>query len=285
MYRTIRQRLIDSGMEAGEARAVTLLVMEKVCGMDTTAALLAPCDWGRPDGEHAAAGARLREVTERIVNGEPVQYALGEADFCGHTFHVENGVLIPRIETEELVMWTAQEVKDGVRLLDIGTGSGCIAVSLACLLPHAGVDAWDVSEVALGIAEDNAKSMGVDVCFRHVDVLADGQAEATRCSLRYDAIVSNPPYICREEASEMDGNVLDHEPDIALFVADDDPLLFYRTIASLALSMLKNGGRLFFEINRRFGQETVDMLLAMGYKDVELRQDQFGNDRMVRAVR
>lgn len=309
MYRKIKQQLIGSGMDAGEARAVTLLIMEKVCGMDTASALLAPCDWGKADGEHAAEGKRLCEVVGKIVGGEPVQYALGEADFCGHAFHVEKGVLIPRVETEELVEWVAQEEKavmeeqrvleeqaeqddcekshrqEERRLLDIGTGSGCIAVTLASLLPQAKVEAWDVSEAALGIAEGNAKQMKADVCFRKVDVLTEGMAEAEKRAGLYDAIVSNPPYICREEAAEMEANVLDHEPEIALFVPDDDPLLFYRQIASMALVMLRDGGRLFFEINRRFGADTVDMLRGMGYDDVELRQDQFGNDRMVMAVK
>lgn len=309
MYRKIKQQLIGSGVDAGEARAVTLLIMEKVCGMDTASALLAPSDWGKSDGEHAAEGQRLREVVDKIVGGEPVQYALGEADFCGHAFHVEKGVLIPRVETEELVEWVAQEEKavmeeqrvleeqagqddcekshrqEEHRLLDIGTGSGCIAVALASLLPQAKVEAWDVSEAALGIAEGNAKLMSVDVCFRKVDVLTEGMAEAEKRAGLYDAIVSNPPYICREEAAEMEANVLDHEPEIALFVPDDDPLLFYRQIASMALIMLKSGGRLFFEINRRFGADTVEMLRGMGYDDVELRQDQFGNDRMVMSVK
>ncbi len=303
MYRNIKQQLIDSGMDAGEARAVTLLILEKVCGMDTVSALLASSDWGKADGEHAAEGMRLREVVDKIVGGEPVQYALGEADFCGYAFHVEKGVLIPRAETEELVKWVVQEeqatqeeqteqdarekrrLQEERRLLDIGTGSGCIAVTLACLLPQAKVDAWDVSEAALGIAERNARLMNVDVCFRKVDVLAEGMAEAERRAGLYDAIVSNPPYICREEAAEMEANVLDHEPEIALFVPDDDPLLFYRQIASMALVMLKSGGRLFFEINRRFGTDTVEMLCGMGYKSVTLRQDQFGNDRMVMSVK
>lgn len=303
MYRNIKQQLIDSGMDAGEARAVTLLVLEKVCDMDTASALLASSDWGKADGEHAAEGMRLREVVDKIVGGEPVQYALGEADFCGHAFHVEKGVLIPRTETEELVEWVAQEeqtakeeqteqdarekrrLQEESMLLDIGTGSGCIAVTLACLLPQAKVEAWDVSEAALGIAERNARLMSVDVCFRKVDVLTEGMAEAERRAGLYDAIVSNPPYICREEAAEMEANVLDHEPEIALFVPDDDPLLFYRQIASMALIMLKSGGRLFFEINRRFGADTVEMLRGMGYKSVTLRQDQFGNDRMVMSVK
>ena len=315
MYRKIKQQLMGGGMDAGEARAVTLLIMEKVCGMDTASALLAPCDWGKADGEHAAEARRLREAVDKIVGGEPVQYALGEADFCGHAFHVEKGVLIPRVETEELVEWVAQEEKaaheeqatgeeqtaleeqaghdasekshrqEERRLLDIGTGSGCIAVTLASLLPQAKVEAWDVSEAALCIAEGNAKRMRADVCFRKVDVLTEGMAEAEKRAGLYDAIVSNPPYICREEAAEMEANVLDHEPEVALFVPDDDPLLFYRQIASMALVMLKSGGRLFFEINRRFGADTVEMLRGMGYDDVELRQDQFGNDRMVMATK
>lgn len=282
MYRNIRQRLAYSGMEAGEARAVALLLMEKICGMDTAAALLAPADWGREDGSHVEEGKRLSEAVDRVANGEPVQYVLGEADFCGMALHVEKGVLIPRAETEELARWAAEDSK-AKHVLDIGTGSGCIAVALARMLPEAQVEAWDVSDVALRIARGNACDQNVRVLFRHVDVLKEGEAEAERLTGTMDTIVSNPPYICHEEAADMEANVLDHEPHLALFVPDDDPLLFYRQIARLALTMLRKDGRLFFEINRRFGKETADMLAKMGYREIIMRQDQFGNDRMILA--
>ena len=280
MYRTIKQQLMDSGMDGGEARAVALLLMEKICGMDTAAALMAPADWGKDNADEAC---RLHKALGRILKGEPVQYALGEADFCGLTLHVEKGVLIPRAETEELVRWVAESGADDV--LDIGTGSGCIAVSLAGMLPQAKVEAWDVSDEALAIAEGNAKRVGVNVSFLHVDVLKEGMEKAGERKGKYDAIVSNPPYICEDEAVDMEANVLDHEPHLALFVSNDDPLLFYRRIAMMARTMLRGGGSLFFEINRRFGAATVGMLKDMGYHDVQLKQDLYGNDRMVKAVR
>ena len=166
-------------------------------------------------------------------------------------------------------------------MLDIGTGSGCIAIALARQLPGVQVEAWDVSEEALRIASRNAEKNSIEVVFKKVDVLEDaGKAQGT-----YDMIVSNPPYICEEEAQDMEKNVLEHEPRLALFVPDSDPLLFYRRIAQLGQQILRNNGLLFFEINRRFGQETVLMLQGMGYREVELRKDLYGNDRMVKAIK
>ena len=248
-----------------------------------------------------------------MAQGEPVQYVLGEADFCGLTLKVKPGVLIPRPETEELVAWVEENVKANsnllpltsnlspFKLLDIGTGSGCIAVALAKKLKEAEVEAWDVSDDALEIARENAKRNGVQVKTSKVDVLdinanSNSQLSTLNCQLSpltshlspltsYNIIVSNPPYICEEEKAEMERNVLEHEPRLALFVPDDDPLLFYRRIAELGLSLLKEKGLLFFEINRRFGEEVVKMLQEKGYREVELRQDMFGNDRMVKAIK
>ena len=224
----------------------------------------------------------LDEMIRRLKKNEPIQYIIGVESFCGLTFEVNPSVLIPRPETQELVGWIAGdcEGKEACRILDIGTGSGCIPVSLAHRLPKAEVESWDISEDALQVARRNAERNGVEVLFRQKDVLKVSPDEA-----RYDVIVSNPPYIAEKEKVDMEANVLDWEPSIALFVPDEDPLLFYRTIAQLGFSMLKEGGALYFEINRAYGQETIQMLEAMGYKEIELRKDSWGNDRMMKAER
>lgn len=279
IYRTIRTILTQGSMEEGEARAIALLMLEKVCGMSVADALTGSC---KETGHEEA----LLDMAARIAKGEPVQYVLGEADFCGLTLNVEPGVLIPRSETEELVEWATETFKatraeETGNVLDIGTGSGCIAIALAHRLPQAQVEAWDVSEDALRIASGNAEKNSIKVAFKRVDVLAD-EAETQGM---YDMMVSNPPYICEEEAQEMEANVLEHEPRLALFVPDGDPLLFYRRIAELGQRLLRANGLIFFEINRRFGTETVEMLQRLGYREVELRKDQYGNDRMVKAIK
>ena len=224
----------------------------------------------------------LDEMIRRLKKNEPIQYIIGVESFCGLTFEVNPSVLIPRPKTQELVGWIVGdcEGKEACRILDIGTGSGCIPVSLAHRLPKAEVESWDISEDALQVARRNAERNGVEVLFRQKDVLKASPDEA-----RYDVIVSNPPYIAEKEKVDMEANVLDWEPSIALFVPDEDPLLFYRKIAQLGCSMLKEGGALYFEINRAYGQETIQMLEAMGYKDIELRKDSWGNDRMMKAER
>ena len=306
-YQEIKGLLMESNMPEGEAKAVALMLLEKVAGLPTAKALIA-------DGNDLLCRRQsLLELAARVAKGEPVQYVLGEADFCGLTLKVKPGVLIPRPETEELVAWVVENVKANsnllpltsnlspFKLLDIGTGSGCIAVALAKKLKEAEVEAWDVSNDALEIARENAERNGVQVKTSKVDVLdinanSNSQLSTLNCQLStltshlspltsYNIIVSNPPYICEEEKAEMERNVLEHEPRLALFVPDDVPLLFYRRIAELGLSLLKEKGLLFFEINRRFGEEVIKMLQEKGYREVELRQDMFGNDRMVKAIK
>ena len=190
------------------------------------------------------------------------------------------GVLIPRPETAELVDWVkADYLSASPAILDVGTGSGCIAVSLAHALPAARLTAVDVSDVALAVAAQNAAANGVEVAFSKLDVLTQ-QPDGV-----FDVVVSNPPYICNAERSAMHKNVLDFEPSLALFVPDDDPLLFYRRIAEVALAHLRVGGHLYYEINECFGADTVSLLQNMGFTEVCLRADFFGKDRMVRATR
>lgn len=221
----------------------------------------------------------LESILARLRDFEPIQYIQGEARFLGRTFRVAPGVLIPRPETEELVELMLREPPPASRILDIGTGSGCIAVSLAKELPEAQVTAWDVSEEALDIAIANGKALQASVRFERRDVLADLPCMPA-C---YEAIVSNPPYVTETEKAEMERNVLDWEPSLALFVPDADPLRFYRRIALLGLEMLVPGGKLYFEINRAFGKEIVALLCNLGYRTARLQKDISHNDRFIIA--
>ena len=221
----------------------------------------------------------------RLEKAEPVQYVLGVADFCGRQFHVAPGVLIPRPETAELCQLIA---KDGGRnILDIGTGSGCIAITLALNIPGSKVTAWDISGAALSIAKGNAKSLGANVVFEHQDALNISLTShlSPLTSELWDVIVSNPPYICRREADEMEKNVLEYEPDTALFVPDDDPLLFYRHIMNYAQSSLRSGGRLYFEINPLYADSIVEQLQQLDFTDVDKINDQFAKARFIKAIK
>lgn len=224
----------------------------------------------------------VEDILARLKQREPLQYILQEAPFCGLSFHVEKGVLIPRPETEELVEWIVSDCQKAgkVRILDIGTGSGCIPVALAEKLPEAEVASCDISAEALRVAAVNVKRYGGKVTLFQADILQD---ELPDC--RVDVLVSNPPYITESERGEMEANVLDWEPELALFVPDTDPLRFYRRIARKGLDWLTEGGALYFEINRAYGAETVRMLEECEYRDIALRKDLSGNDRMIKAVR
>lgn len=260
--------------DIGEARALARMMLQEAFGLSLTDVMCDKVnDFSREDNE------RLEKIIVRLENHEPLQYILGYEDFCGHRFGVAPGVLIPRPETEELVENISSSRCRKHRILDIGTGSGCIAISLALAHPDAYVEAWDISDDALRIASDNAQRLGAKVVFRKVDVLSNiPHAE-------WDVIVSNPPYICRSEAADMQRNVLDYEPDIALFVPDDDPLKFYRAIAGYGAKTLVQGGQLWFEINRAYGSEVCVLLAGLGYHDVLPINDQFDNPRIVRGTR
>lgn len=221
----------------------------------------------------------LEDILQRLSRFEPLQYIEGRTLFLGREFGVAPGVLIPRPETEELVELMLKEIPADARILDVGTGSGCIAISLAKELPDALVTAWDVSPEALSVARANARKLQADVRFVECDVLA---CQVDEVGL-YDVIVSNPPYVTEAEKADMEPNVLQWEPSLALFVPDDDPLRFYRRIAVLGRDMLADGGRLYFEINRAYGREMVEMLRTMGYVGVRVEKDLSQNDRFVIA--
>lgn len=222
----------------------------------------------------------LEETLTRLQRQEPIQYILGKTEFCDLDFIVNEATLIPRPETEELVRWILDVTKKEVpkKLLDIGTGSGCIAISLAKDLHETAVTAYDISKDAIRVATENAHRNAVDVQFDIVDILS--QSELTE---NFDVIVSNPPYVRNLEKEEMASNVLEFEPHSALFVSDQDPLVFYRKIAGLAFKYLNVKGSLFLEINQYLGKETVELLNEVGFTSVELREDMFGEDRMIRA--
>lgn len=223
-------------------------------------------------------------ILEQLKLEIPIQYLLGKTSFYGLDFEVNANVLIPRPETEELVDWILESQKSKVesqkvKILDIGTGSGCIAVSLAKNLPNAEVFAIDVSEKALATAKKNAKLNEVEVAFISQNIL-----ETTDLGQEFDIIVSNPPYVRNLEKEEIKKNVLDNEPHLALFVEDNDALIFYRKIAELAQKNLSDSGQLYFEINQYLGKEMIDLLEEMSFKNIELRKDIYENDRMMRGA-
>ena len=222
---------------------------------------------------------KLATLKARLQKGEPVQYVTGKAPFCGRFFHVEPGVLIPRPETEELVDVVISTMSVGSRplnILDIGTGSGCIAISLA-LQKDTNVTAWDISEKALAIADKNAKALKATVSFECQDIFKAPCPQDT-C---WDIIISNPPYICKKEAALMESNVLDHEPHEALFVPDEEPLLFYEAIGRYAQQGLKQNGLLAFEINPLYANQLYDTLSHQGFHDISIVNDSFGKQRFI----
>lgn len=279
-YSEIWHRIATS-YEDGEARAIARILIEELFGLSYTDIVC-----GATDQLSADDTLRLDTAVRRIEQGEPLQHVLGYADFCGNHFGVNASVLIPRPETEWLVDEGERLMNDASnatpsapkRILDIGTGSGCIAISLKLRLGEAYVEAWDISEEALCTAESNAKALKAEVAFCKRDALRAEESVAP-----WDLIVSNPPYICDSERADMDDNVLLHEPHTALFVPDDDPLRFYRAIARYALRSLNNGGSLLFECNTRYAEATGEMMREMGFEDVTVNDDCFGLPRFVKG--
>ena len=256
-----------------EARALYMLVMEVAFGLNPAQVLL-----GKDKELSEDKQAILKNIIGRLVRKEPVQYILGQADFCGHLFHVEPGVLIPRPETQELVHLISRQHPNHCSILDIGTGSGCIAISLA-LMGH-DVTAFDVSSDALHIARENAQRLQANVDFLQEDIL-----HPSTISQQWEVVVSNPPYVCQKEAEQMDSNVLNYEPHLALFVPDDDPLLFYRAIADYAYEHISPSGHIYFEINEAYPAETASMLEMKGFCQVTVHHDNFGKSRFISAVK
>ena len=271
-YEQLYQRLSNI-YDTGEAKAIVRWVLDVCFGLSTADIYCGKVTQLSPNDQ-----AELEKIMQRLEKAEPVQYVLGATDFCGRQFQVALGVLIPRPETAELCHLI---VKDGGSdILDIGTGSGCIAITLALDIADSKVTAWDISDDALAIAKGNADKLDANVVFEHRDALA-----LEPDSERWDVIVSNPPYICRKEADEMEENVLRYEPDTALFVPDDDPLLFYRHIMLYAQTALRLGGRLYFEINPIYAGSIVDKLSGLGFTNVSKIDDQYGKTRFIKACK
>ncbi len=283
-----------------EAQAIVRTVLDALFGMSLTDICL-----GKVTQLSADDTTRLEKIMQRLEKSEPVQYVLGAEWFAGRLFDVAPGVLIPRPETEDLVKWTCDEAKEKEKednskeergkeekevsekgeeaphpsILDIGTGSGCIAITVALALPQARVTAWDISTDALAIAAGNAHRLGASVRFEHQDALSAPDDEAC-----WDVIVSNPPYICDRERADMSDNVISYEPELALFVPDNDPLLFYHAIARYASKALKPGGRLLFETNTAYAHEVAQTMANEGFTAIEVRNDCFGKPRMVKGA-
>lgn len=286
-----------------EAQAIVRTVLDALFGMSLTDICL-----GKVTQLSADDTTRLEKIMQRLEKSEPVQYVIGAEWFAGRLFSVAPSVLIPRPETEDLVKWACDEAKEKEKekekednskeerskeekedskkeeaphpsILDIGTGSGCIAITVALTMPQACVTAWDISTDALAIAAGNAHKLGASVRFEHQDALSAPDDEE-----RWDVIVSNPPYICDRERADMSDNVLSYEPELALFVPDSDPLLFYRAIARYASKALKPGGRLLFETNTAYAHEVAQAMADEGFTAIEVRNDCFGKPRMVKGA-
>ncbi|MCZ8228584.1 peptide chain release factor N(5)-glutamine methyltransferase [Flavobacterium sp.] len=277
-YRTHFIQELSSIYEEVEAESFFYLILEAKHQLKRIDLALQP-DLAFLEVELVVWNSILEDLKKEI----PIQYLLGKTSFYGLDFEVNENVLIPRPETEELVEWILEdcgkrETTNNFSILDIGTGSGCIPISLKKQLPQAKVSAIDVSEKALEVAKGNAKLNGVEVHFMLQNIL-----ETADLLESYDVIVSNPPYVRNMEKQEIKNNVLEYEPHLALFVADDDALIFYRKIGELALKSLRSNGKLFFEINQYLGKETVDLLMTLGFQKVELKKDIYGNYRMILA--
>ena len=285
---------------AGEARAIVRMVMEERFGLSQTDLLL-----GKDTDLSANDRTELEKIAERLLVGEPVQHVLGYAYFCGRRFRVTPDVLIPRPETETLTRWAIDTLKadnfqfsifnsqfsilnSQFSILDLCTGSGCIAITLALAFPDAHVVGVDISPAALAIARENAASLGAhNVTFIECDILSDPSSLISQFSIfnsQFSILISNPPYVRTSEAADIHPTVLHHEPSLALFVPDDDPLRFYRAIARIGQQLLPFGAPVFVEINAALAPETRHLFTADGYSDVQLRDDQFSRPRMLKAT-
>ena len=267
-------KMLEERYGMNEAKAVVRYLLEMKYGLSLADIL---CEKTGSVNIHT-----LRKDMARLCEGVPVQYVVGKTMFAGRCFEVSSDVLIPREETAELCRWITEEWKnDTCRILDVGTGSGCIAITLSLDIPESQVLAWDISEGALSVARKNAKALQTEVVFCRQDILDEKAPKETK----YDIIVSNPPYICYQERDEVDEHVLNNEPSLALFVPDNDPLLFYRAIMDYAKHVLKDTGMIYFEINPHHVEALQQLGMAMGFPLQEVRQDSFGKLRMLRLQR
>lgn len=270
------QTLIQRNYDADEARSISQIVFKEILGYDTIQLIL-----NENDLLPASLFEQLDYIAFQLNEHKPIQYILGHTEFYGLTFEVNENVLIPRPETEELVDWIIKDHRDenSIKILDIGTGSGCIPISLKFNLLSADVSAIDVSNKAIELAKKNAFKNNVDISFIHQDILV-----LDELTNDYDVVVSNPPYVLESEKSEMRKNVLDYEPDLALFVSDSDPLIFYRKIINLIESNSIKSTQLYFEINESYAEELMQLFDVKIWQEIELRKDIRGKDRMLKAV-
>ena len=271
--------------DAREIRTMAAYILKEVAGIESYKIIVSP---EQELGQ--TVSAILQDITAQMAKGRPLQYVLGYEYFCGYKFNVSEGVLIPRPETEEIVRHVIREAEAAMagrnlKILDICTGSGCIAWSLAAALPESQVWGCDISEKALDIAKSQKieDELADRVNFFRCDLLAADALETIAKVGKFDIVVSNPPYVCEGERGQMRPNVLDFEPEEALFVPDDEPLLFYERIAELSSRVLKEGGSLYFEVNEKFGAEVASMLGRSGFSGCEVVKDMFGKERMVKA--
>ena len=267
-------KMLEERYGMNEAKAVVRYLLEMKYGLSLADIL---CEKTDSVNIHT-----LRKDMARLCEGVPVQYVVGKTIFAGRCFEVSSDVLIPREETAELCRWITEEWKnDTCRILDVGTGSGCIAITLSLDIPGSQVVAWDISKGALSVARKNAEALQTEVVFCRQDILDEKAPKETK----YDIIVSNPPYICYQERDEVDEHVLNNEPSLALFVPDNDPLLFYRAIMDYAKDVLKDTGMIYFEINPHHVEALQQLGMEMGFTLQEVRQDSFGKLRMLRLQR
>jgi release factor glutamine methyltransferase len=266
------QQAIAANYPATEAKAIAHAYLNMKCGVNTLDILMEKA---------VEEPVEFKADLAQLAAGVPLQYVTGKAYFYDRLFFLNSDTLIPRPETEELVSQVLKLIgSETTHVLDIGTGSGCIAISLALEAPQSQVSAWDVAPEAITKAQENANQLGAKVIFQQQDVFAWQDDAKT-----WDIIVSNPPYVLDAEKAEMEAHVLDHEPHLALFVPDEDPLKFYRVIGEMAQERLKPGGYLCFEINRAFGAQNIALAEAQGFKNIQLLKDFHGNDRMLIAQR
>ena len=271
MIKEITLQLVPQYSDS-EARSIAILLMCKITGLSYTELLIHTPSLNEEQKEE------LRKKIERVKKKEPLQYILGETTFYGRRFKCDQRALIPRPETEELTDWIINDVSnDGnIRILDIGCGSGCIAITLAKELKNSTVTALDISKEAISLTEENCKINNCQVECINDDIFNFSDAQ-------YDIIVSNPPYICDNEAADIESNVIDYEPHLALFVPDNSPLKFYEKITEYAARNLRSRGKLYFEINRKYGKEMLLLLEKFGFINIELRKDISNNDRMIKG--